>query len=264
MTIIKTILENPYSILQLPPTLWLPVYFSQAFQFLGPFNTEILAFFDKMIQITFSTNSTKASQSRLKIIFLRLPSKKQQPFKKVNFFFFLLAFFETLQNISLLIFIFFRNIKRQCSSENLQWHWQLFLKLQAIKLGILLYWFFLAVPNWGCANVCFLINENATSSFWYFHFSCTNLTFVKHFQEKITFSRRIFKVLLKFHCFAKLCDLATLDRKMTALQIFFGISTKGRFLCLIVFVNWRNIIYLNFLIFITCFFTPKQLKIKAT
>lgn len=93
MTIIKTILENPYSILQLPPTLWLPVYFSQAFQFLAPFNIEILVFFDKMIQITFSTNSTKASQSRLKIIFLRLPSKKQQPFKKVNFFFFFFVSF---------------------------------------------------------------------------------------------------------------------------------------------------------------------------
>ena len=79
--------------------------------------------------------------------------------------------------------------------------------------------------------------ENATSSFRYFHFSSIIMTFEKHFKQKSPFFKTDFQGFSKVLLFQKTLCFGSLDRKMTVIQIFFGISPKGRLLWFIVFVN---------------------------
>lgn len=65
------------------------------------------------------------------------------------------------------------------------------------------------------------------------------------------FYYRIFKFLLQCYYFTKFCKLASLDSKTSDLWIFFKIFRKIRFLCL-VFVNWKNMTHLIFLVCIIC------------
>ena len=72
------------------------------------------------------------------------------------------------------------------------------------------------------------------------------MTFIKHFIKNSPFLGRIFKVFLNFYYLTKFCDQATLEGKMTVLEIFFDISAKGCFLCLVHFVHWINMVFLFF------------------
>ena len=107
-----------------------------------------------------------------------------------------------------------------------------------------------ALENWGYSKVYLAINDPLNMQLWnlrYFHFSSINMTFVKHFMEKLSFLRRIFKILPKFYCLARFCDLVKPCSKITVFLIFFEICPKGCVLCLVVFVNWRNMVILDFL-----------------
>ena len=73
-----------------------------------------------------------------------------------------------------------------------------------------------------------------------------NITFVKHFMKTIAILRCIFKVLSKLCCLARFYDLPKFCSKIKTLWIFFEISPKVCVRCLVVFVNWRKMVYLNF------------------
>ena len=107
-----------------------------------------------------------------------------------------------------------------------------------------------ALENWGYSKVYLAINDPLNRQLWnlrYFHFSSINMTFFKHFMEKLSFLRPIFKILSKFYCLARFCDLVKPCSKITVFLIFFEICPKGCVLCLVVFVNWRNMVILDFL-----------------
>ena len=63
------------------------------------------------------------------------------------------------------------------------------------------------------------------------------MTFEKHFKQKSPYFKADFQGFSKVLLFQKTLCSGSLDRKMTVLRIFFGISPKGRLLWFIVFVN---------------------------
>ena len=96
-------------------------------------------------------------------------------------------------------------------------------------------------------NGCFTLNgplKILLLHFWYFHFSSINMAFSKHFMKNTTFFKMDFHGSFDVLMSHKMFDWAILDGKIMALGMFCKTSSKSHFLCLAVYVNSRNMIYL--------------------